>query len=447
MHTTKSKKKKPPRSLLKDVAITEVSFVGRGANEGARQSLFKTADTDDMLKRLFSEVMSDMKASEAAQRLLGDMCEAIGYLRHSLVEIMEDPRVEQRKDMLRQSVQEFSSALATMIDNAELTKEFKGVEKTQFLEEDFAYIVDDSTRMLRLTATPGGAPEKHFVDLAMAALEKRFGDLLIDIPAEAQVEVAKRIEDAWRKLNPGNDEIPEILTTIQKEETMSKEAIEKLEAEKKELEAQVAKANFLASLTDVQKEHYNGLSEEDQEAFEKLDATARQEAVDKAIATAAAKDESFEMEGQTIKKSEVGEGVFAVLKAQQTRLEKAEADAKAEKDARLKKELEDEAEKMFPHLEGTPAEKGEMLKGIRALPKDQQEKQIKMLKAADAAMEKSFKELGQGGTGDENTPTEKLNKLAKTRAEEKGITVAKAYAQVLETEEGAALYAETVKPQ
>lgn len=454
MHKSGDEDKKPRRAMLKDVRVVEVSFVGRGANEGARQSLFKMADSDDVSKRLFSEVMVDVQGSEAAGALLKEMLESTGYLRHSLVEIMEDPRIEQRKGMLRESIQQFSAAMASMIDNAELTKALlKIAGKTEdgktFPVSDYAFVPDKekpSTWKLRLTSTPGGKPDPHIVGAAVAALGAGFRGNKVQLPSDAKAGVIRRVRAAWLQANPnkGKDALPSILKTSEKEDEMSTE-LEKLQKKFDEQAAALAKTQFIAGLNDAEKAHYNGLDDAGKEAFSKMDEKARKAAVKEAVDKKAADEETFEMDGHVVKKSEVGPAVFAIMKSQQARIEKAEKSAETERNARIAKEMQEEAEKLFPHLPGTPAEKSEMLKAIRAMPQEQQEKQIEMLKAADAAMAKSFTEDGQKNVKDPSSASEKLNKMAKEKAEKDNITVEKAYDEVLKTKEGANLYAESLK--
>jgi hypothetical protein len=442
MHKQGQNDAKPRRNLLKDVEIKEVSFVGRGANEGARQSLFKIADTEDLAKRLFAEVMGDMQATKAAQKLLYEICEAVGYLKQALAEITHDSDMTEKKEAFRQSIQQFAAVAASMVDDSELQKEFIGIAKEAFNNakpEDFALVADINDRMswrYCLTTSPGGEFEKGLADLALPYFgESRTSDRFT-------LEEVSDTVDSFAKV--WGENLPDELNTIKEDLIMSKE-LEQLQKKNEEQEAQIAKLTFLAGLTDVEKKHYGDLDDKGKEAFEKMDSDQRQASIDEAIAKAAAADDSFEMDGETIKKSEVGAAVFAVMKAQQQRLEKAEANAEAERQARVAKELQSEAEQMFPHLEGTPEEKAEMLKGIRALPKEQQDKQIKMLKSADSAMAKAFTELGQEGGEDLDGATAKLNKLAKEHAAANNVTFHKAYDAILKTDEGKKLYAETLK--
>jgi hypothetical protein len=458
MHKQDDKKKRT-RSLLKDVKVDEVSFVGRGANQGAVQSLLKTEeDPAEVGKRLFAEVMRDSRASEEAQELLGDMMEATGFLRTSLAEVMEDPRIESRSDMLRQSVAEFSAAMASMIDNAQLTKEFTMIfnkaegGKTDggkvYPAGDYAYAPDKSkpsTWKLRLTSTPGGDPDPHIVGAAIAALGPAgFRGQKVEVPAQDRAGVIARVRAAWKKANPdkGADAMPSILKDVNEEEDeMSKEQIDSLNKKVDDLTARLAKSELRASMTDEHRGHYDSLQGDAQEAFGKAAPAER----DAALAKARSADETVTIEGETVRKSDVGDATFRILKKQQERIDKEARTAEAERSARVQKELEAEAEGLWPNLTGTPAEKAEMLKGIKALPEAAREAQMKMMKSADEAMAKQFKELGQSGQGDDSGAAAKLDKMAKELSAKENITIAKAYSKVLETPEGSKLYAESLE--
>ena len=440
MHKQSDEGKKPSRSMLKDVKIGEVSFVGRGANSGARQSLFKTDDPiPTLVKRLFNEVVTDANASKAAQELLHGMMEGTRYLKHSFIEIMEDPRIEQRKDMLRQTVQEFSAAMANMIDEAPLTK----TDSPDAIKKEAA-----KGFLEQLDATE--TEEKVYEALTnawdiSAALRQSFESILKDDSIkDKQTEMKKQLNPLVKAYT---DLIEGIDPTFKKEdETMSKEALEKLQKKFDDQQEVLTKTQFIAGLNDAEKVHYNGLDDAGKEAFAKMDADARATAVQEAIDKKAADEETFEMDGNVVKKSEVGPGVFAIMKAQQVRLTNAETVAKEEREKRIKKEFEDEAQTLIPHLPGTAEEKGIMLKGIRDLPKEQQDAQIKILKSSDEAMAKSMKEEGQGGGADEgNSATEKLNKLAREKADKENTTFEKAYTAVLDTKEGSDLYAKSLE--
>jgi hypothetical protein len=456
MHKSDGENKKKNRTLLKDIRVKEVSFVGRGANEGARQVLFKTAGDDEeiLAKRLFSEVMTDLKADAAAQKLVEEMLESTGFLRYSLREIMEDPRLEHRKDMLRQSVQEFSAAMASMIDNAELIKTLKKiVGKTEqgkvFPAKDYAYVPDkdkSSTWKLRLTSEPGGPPDPRIVGMAVAALGDGFRGQKVQIASEDRASVVARVKKAWLKANKGKSEgdLPAVLKTINndREDSMpfTAEDMEKLQKKFDEQKIELEKTKFFAGLNDVEKKHYTELNETEKQDFEKMDAETRK----KAIAKKEANEETIDIDGFEVRKSEVGDTMFVFMKAQKAKTDAAVQKAEQLQKAAKQKDLETEVEKLWPNLSGAVSEKAIILKSIRALPEEQQKAQLDMMKAADEAMAKSFKEMGKDGTGDEDSPINKLEKMARKYADDNNVTFEKAYTKILETDEGAALYTKSL---
>jgi hypothetical protein len=159
-------------------------------------------------------------------------------------------------------------------------------------------------------------------------------------------------------------------------------------------------------------------------------------------------DETLTSGGVTIKKSVVGEDMFAFMKKQQ---EDLDAERKVSKAAREKAELQDftkQAELRFPNLPGTPSDKGSVMKAISKMSKEDNDAVTAMLKAGNEAINLSgaFEEIGHSytKTGAE-TPVAKLNKMAETYATENSVDFAKAYDAVLATNEGIALYEESLK--
>lgn len=453
MKITVKKKDGKKRHMLKDITVDEVSSVGRGANQGATVTLLKTADAEDVAKRSFNDTLRDMGLSEKLMELMGDMFKMNRAMRDSVYSIMNDPEVKDKKAAIRESVAQFAQAMESVISDTEVIKEIAKAFKTEggkrFPAGDYAYVPDpdkSSSWKLRLTSEPGGEPDPRIVGMAVAALGEGFRGNRVQIPQADRAKVVARVRAAWLKANKdkGEKDLPATLKKSKEEENMDKEAMDKLQKSNDELQAKLAKSEFMASLTDVEKAHYNGLDDDGKAAFEKMDASARKTAVDEAVAKKAAADETIDADGVTIKKSEVGPGVFAFLKAQQAKTDAAVAKADKLEGEAVQKGLEGEAEKLWPNTAGSPADKAQMLKSIRALPADQQEAQMKMMKAADEAMAKSFKETGQGGTTDADSPNEKLNKMAKAYQDEHKVTFEKAYTVILDTKEGAELYDQSV---
>lgn len=442
------KKDKKRRNVLKDITINEVSSCGRGANEGARVTLLKA---DDEAFRSFNEILEGEKLDEKICELLRDGWQYMSSFRESAESILKDPGVTDKKQALREQLSAMMTAYLTMIDTADISfaKAFKTERGLQFPAGDYAYVPDaekPSTWKLRLTSTPGGDPDPRIVGMAVAALGEGFRGNKVQIPAEDKGKVVARVRAAWLKANKDKDEgdLPAILKKSKSEETMN-EQLEQLQKSVEELQGKLTKSEFLASLNDVEKAHYAGLTDDDKGAFEKMDATARKTAVETAVAKKAADDESLDVDGTLIKKSEVGPGVFAFMKAQQAKTAAAIAKAEKLESEAVQKSLEAEAEILWPNTAGTAADKALMLKSIRALPQEQQEAQMRMMKAADAAMSKGMSETGQSGAPESGSPVEKLNKMAETYSKEKNVSFEKAYSAVLGTKEGLDLYSESVK--
>lgn len=235
----------------------------------------------------------------------------------------------------------------------------------------------------------------------------------------------------------------------------------KTNTEVTEVEKGIMYYKAMAGITDEQKAIYTTLKEADQEAILKsatkddfVDIVLFAKSIDEKKVTkkrTQPADESFEMDGQTISKSVVGEVAYQLLKSQGERmsaLEKQADDAnklaKEERDARILKELSEEAVKLWPNLPGTAVEKGETLRAIRSLPENIQKAQLAMLAAGNSTSSVLFKEAGHGGQGDDQTPVQKLDRLAKEHSEKTGVDFHKAYEQVLETPVGKQLYEESL---
>jgi hypothetical protein len=83
---------------------------------------------------------------------------------------------------------------------------FKTEDGKQFHKGDFAYTPDDepSHWKLRLTSTPGGAPDAHHTGMAMSALSSHpMHGNAVQIPAGDKAKVRAKVMAAWKKTHPG----------------------------------------------------------------------------------------------------------------------------------------------------------------------------------------------------------------------------------------------------
>lgn len=230
-------------------------------------------------------------------------------------------------------------------------------------------------------------------------------------------------------------------------------AITKNAAAAVQAQADAALALKKAGLSDATREHFNALAKKsEKEAMDFLDKD--EEARKAEVAKAAAGDETFtSVDGATISKRAVGDGVYSILKSQDARI-KAQGEeiakaAEAATDSAIRKRATVE----FPHLAGSEDDRFAVLKYLAKAPEDVRKSADAILKAAEAASKLAFSKAGRGAapgegpTGD--NPEAKLNSLAKRHQEThaaSGMTFEKAMDEVLQTPEGSALYEQSVSP-
>jgi hypothetical protein len=153
--------------------------------------------------------------------------------------------------------------------------------------------------------------------------------------------------------------------------------------------------------------------------------------------SAEAVEEYIDIEGERIAKSTVPTPVLALL-------EKSAKEADDLRKAAEYVELKKRAVEVMPNMAGTEDSKAALLKSVESIGDEAVRSDIlKSLKAADAAVKKSFEERGQDFV-DETTPAAKLDKMAKEHAEKEGIPFHSAYAQIIKSVDGRKLAAEVM---
>ena len=184
------------------------------------------------------------------------------------------------------------------------------------------------------------------------------------------------------------------------------------------IQEEVVLYKALAEMSDVQKTFYESLSEEDQTVFLAKSTKDR----DKEIKKVAKSDEVLTLDsGVSIKKSDVGEGIFSAFKSQEDRISKSEGE-----NEKLLSKLENTAfakaaEEEYPSLPGLPEDKGALLKAIDVLPEEQQEICKSAFTAAEYAFAKGFDEKG---SKEEPEPVNiTTRKLRKESSGDKGATM------------------------
>ena len=199
----------------------------------------------------------------------------------------------------------------------------------------------------------------------------------------------------------------------------------------------------LSALTDAEKAHYATLDEGMQKAF--LDAS--QEARAAQVEKAQADDEVLEVNGKTIKKSDVGEEQFAVLKEVAGEAATARKEARIEKEKRELADFTKRAEDEYGHLPGETVKKGAVLKAIQILDEAVRRDLEAMLKAGEEACRLAELEKGTILDNERDGAEAELDKLAEEYREKHGVTKAAAYDAILQTKAGAELYNQSLAEQ
>lgn len=231
----------------------------------------------------------------------------------------------------------------------------------------------------------------------------------------------------------GDDDQPLIPEEDNKMGKNSEPTVETLTADLTAANDKLAKAEAFGKLTDAEKAHYANLDEAGQADFLKMDEGARSNVLKKAAESDPVIYTSND--GEEFRKSDDPRLVRMAKQADEDRKARLEEMAKRET-LEFTKRAEDE----LGHLPGETDAKVALLKAISTIDNEAHVKEINsLLKAADGNIAASFETRGTG-TPAAGSPDEQLENLAKARAKEKDIPFAKAYTEVLETDEGKALY-------
>ena len=372
MPRTKTPEKRK-KGMLKGISFDEVSFVGKGANQGAHVSIIKMDDPKEISKRMFSEILNERLEGQAFRDFANLLYNEQSSLMESIDSIVYSNK-EDKKQAMYETLQQFVQAFTSTVNDTDVIKSLTDLSD----------------------ALSGKENQTQEVDTVNKGIEFYKAVAMMD---DAQKEIFKGLTE---------DEQAEIM-----------------KAAAKDKEAMAAKFKAIA---DEKKK--KGMKKED---------------VSKGA------DETFQMEdGTVVAKSVVGDTAFLMLKSMTSRLEKAEGEtakaqqiAKEERDARILKELSEEADKLWPNLPGTALEKGKLLQSIRSLPEELQKSHMEMLNSGNSSNAVLFKEHGGNG-GEAGSAEEKLKKMAEEHATKTGVNFHKAYSTIIDTPEGKKLYEQTL---
>lgn len=178
--------------------------------------------------------------------------------------------------------------------------------------------------------------------------------------------------------------------------------------------AQLAELTLKASMTDIEKNYYEGLDDTAKKSFAALSAADRLSKAKLAKAEKEAGDEVLKTsDGMEIRKSVVGDSMFAFAKSQEARISKQAEDLAKAQEATAMAGFTKKAETELAHLPGELTAKAELLKSVATLPEAVRTTLDTMLKAGDGALKVAFNTVGKrGGEAREGSAEAQLNKKA-----------------------------------
>lgn len=361
----------------KSMKIGFLSGVTKPAHEGANALVLKSHSEPPavaLLKSTFSAALAEKELEQKVRDFLSNSWMLNDALYEAAEDIAKDDSITDKQAALRDAVNEY---IITLQQAAGISMNKAKGGKTEggevFPASDYAYVPDPekpSTWKLRLTATPGGEPDARIVGAALAALGPGYRGNKVEIPEADLAGVKNKVRSAWKKLHP-DQEVPQVLKTAE-------------EIEMSELE----KYKALAEMNDVHKAYHNSLPESDQEAFRKMDATAR----DALVTMAKQADESFTtIAGQVVQKSVAGP-MYDVLKSQDEQLRKAQTEAAL---AKAKETVNAD----FAHIPGEMVQKTQMVMTLERLPEADRKFLVEKLKQADELWKARKEPAAPNGSG------------------------------------------------
>lgn len=247
------------------------------------------------------------------------------------------------------------------------------------------------------------------------------------------------------RYSPSNDDSKG--EKLKKEKQMEKDLekalarIAALEGDIAKRDADLTRANSIVSLSAPHRAHYDSLSKAEQDAFLSMDGNARDRQIE--LAKNADPVVYTTAKGIEIRKS-AGEQVVQMAKDADEALKKADEATKVLTDANITKRANED----LGNLAGDEATRKAVVKALDGIEDETVRKAaFAAVKSANTAAAAAFKKGGTSDNGNPDdggeSPLEKLNKLATTRAAADKVSFEKGMDLVLQTPEGKKLYDES----
>jgi len=364
------------RNIIRELTLKEISAVDRPAQVGAKMTIMKRHDGHaEKLTKYYYDAYSDSKASAK-----------------SFDEILTENENRKKLYEAREALYPVFDALQASLGSIASDTSLSAANRMSKIETS-------------VNAFLSAVREK------MPDVEEELTKALVDFAAGSSGSPPANLEGNEMADNKTVEELSKSLETLQKSLDDTKAELAKSESVAKMSDA--AKT-YMKSLDDAGKAKFMSLSPADQEA--------KASAVKK-------NDETLELHGQTIQKSAVGDGMFAILKAQSVEIAKMQEDvAKARGEAEIQV-LAKRADDELAALPGDRLAKARILKASDTLTAEDKTVFDQMLKAANSSLAKAFTSVGKNGTKEvaEGSAEDQLQKKAEEIAKRDSVSVAKAY--------------------
>ncbi len=417
------------RRIMHSLTVKEVSGVDVPAQEGARFLISKRVEPDDDVEK-FDLGMQNPKATnevDGHQHLLDDN----GQAGTTTWETSEGEESGHSHSWIRNSDGTIDVLLSEGHDHQVMEKRaFTAEQRKQLAKEgkalpDGSFPIVNKGDLRNAISAFGRAKNKGVVATHIKKRARALGatDLLPD-------EGALAVKSASGGHNPKEESIMD--------EDTKKAVAEANAAMQKQLDAEKARADRadkMAELTDGQKSFYKDLGESEQESFLQLDKDGRQVEVDKAKADNPVVYKSPRT-GREYRKDSNSEVLEAVKSA-----DEAWKIATDERELRKDGELSKRAAKL-KFVKGKDEVKVALLKAIDGIEdEDLRKGALEIVEAANSGIEQAFERRGTAfGADPEAVDAEaKLEKMAEEYKKTHDVTIEKARAEILMTEEGAEL--------
>lgn len=422
-HPDKKKKKK---NVMKEFSISELSMVDRPAQADATMTIMKRKDDD------IEKVLMKPKASESRKDFVSRFMGSGAAKR-------EFPDQKQRSAV---AFSQFTRKNLTVANAEEIAKRVIMTSETDghvHILQDF----DDFRDKDALSGTtswnddhnhPWILDAKGNIVIGMADDHNHEPDIkgMEKLLEGSSATLTKAAEDTAEDLGGGRE--------LNKEDNMSDPTKEATAKQLADLEKKLTDATAYGELSDIEKSYHKSLDDTEAASFLTKSASGRADEIKKSadadpvVYTTTA--------GLELRKS-VGDVVITMAKQNDDLAAKLAKSEETAKGTEMKKFVDDH----MANLPGEGAGKTALAKAIDAIDNgDDRTAAMDALEAMNKQADLVFKSMGTAaGSQVAGSPEAELDTLAKTYAKDKSVGYHKAYAEVMKTKTGQALYADMRK--